>query len=94
LRIFQTQPKEVVPLKEYAWPAVYLGNAPAIQVQVNGQMVQLNKGKTTSLASGKNAIDIRQGERQLAGASVDEPVDYLVVIYGDPQDLRGGIVYR
>lgn len=95
LRIFQTQVKPATAqIKEYGWPTIYLGEAPSVQLVVNGEPVQLDRGKTKTLAPGKNAIDIRQGERRVAGVSVEQPVDYLIVLYGDAAEVQGGVVYR
>lgn len=95
LLIFQTRLKPAEPPpKSYEWPAIYLGNSPSVEVSVNGQRAVLTKGQTAMLAAGKNAIDIRQGERQIASVSVDEPVDYLIVLYDEGTKVKGGIVYR
>lgn len=95
LRIYQTAGIPAAPpMKEYAWPVIYLGPAASVQVEVNGESTQLSRGKTVVVARGKNIVQLRQGDRELAAVAVEEPSRRLFVIYGPAQELRGGVVYQ
>ena len=95
LRIYQTAGIPAAPpMKEYAWPVIYLGPAASVQVEVNGEPTQLSRGKTVVVARGKNIVQLTQADREIAAIAVEEPSRRLFVIYGPAQELRGGVVYQ
>lgn len=94
LRIYQTPGIPAAPPKEYAWPVIYVGPAPTVQIEVNGEPTQLSRGKTLVVARGKNIVQLRQGDREIAAIAVEEPSRRLFVIYGPAEELRGGVVYQ
>ncbi len=95
LRIYQTPaiPSEGRPT-EYAWPVLYVGPDNSAEIEVNGEKLLLSRGKTVTVARGKNVVQLMQGEREIAAAAVEEPSNRLFVIYGPAQELQGGVVYR
>jgi hypothetical protein len=92
-----TVPAAVAQIKrtKLEWPVVFLGPAQTALIEVNGQAVQLDKGKPSLVGQGAGFVEIKQGDRELAMASEDGPADYIFVVYGDdPSNLSGGVIYR
>jgi len=95
LRIYQTPPvPSAESLKEYAWPVLYVGPDSSVEIEVNGEKLVLSRGKTVIVARGKSVVQLKQGDREIAAAAVEEPSHRLFVIYGPANELQGGIVYR
>jgi hypothetical protein len=95
LRIYQTPaiPSEGRPT-EYSWPVLYVGPDNSATIEVNGEKLLLSRGKTVIVARGKSVVQLKQGDREIAAAAVEEPSHRLFVIYGPANELQGGIVYR
>ncbi len=93
-KIFQTAPVPTVTQPKFEWPIIYLGEAESVQIDVNGVPVALPRAKSVVVGKGERYIRVSRADKELAAISVDEPADCLFVVYGPPDDLSAGIVYR
>jgi hypothetical protein len=94
VKVFQTAAIPISTPAKLEWPIIYLGSAETVQLEVNGVPVTLARGKTTTVGHGKKYVRLSQGERELAAISVEEEADRIFLVYGPPENLSAGVLYR
>lgn len=81
--------------KSLEWPVVLVGKVPSVEVEVNGKKVLLQRNRPVKVGQGQRFVEIKQGDKPLAVASVEQPTDDIFVIFGDdPKALAGALIYR